>query len=102
MNLPLEELNVTIILNSNTRTVQVAEFPEISHFLNQHHSSLARHFFCRFFFLKDIHLYIYLQLTPLTALIVYLHLHLQLRNKLTLHYSTKQNITYITIQSTIP
>ena len=40
----LEELkNVTIIVYSNTRTVQIAEFPEISHFLNQHHSSLARH-----------------------------------------------------------
>ena len=44
VNLSLEELkNVTIILYSNTRTVQIAEFPEISHFLNQHHSSLARH-----------------------------------------------------------
>ena len=28
---------------SNTRTVQIADFPDISHFLNQHHSSLARH-----------------------------------------------------------
>ena len=44
VNLSLEELKtVTIILYSNTRTVQIAEFPEISHFLNQHHSSLARH-----------------------------------------------------------
>ena len=44
VNLPLEELkNITIILYSNTRTVQIAEFPEISDFLNQHHSSLARH-----------------------------------------------------------
>ena len=32
-----------MIVYSNTRTVQKAEFPEISHFLNQHHSSLARH-----------------------------------------------------------
>ena len=32
VNLSLEELkNVTIILFSNTRTVQIAEFPEISH-----------------------------------------------------------------------
>ena len=54
-------------------------------------------FFFFFFFDVDI----YLQLTPLTALIVYLHLHLQLRNKLTLHYSIKRNITYITIQSTV-
>ena len=44
VNLSLEELkNVTIILYPNTRTVQIAEFPEISHLLNQHHSSLARH-----------------------------------------------------------
>ena len=44
VNLFLEELkNVTIIVYSNTRTVQIAEFPEISHFLNQHHSCLARH-----------------------------------------------------------
>ena len=44
VNLSLEELkNVTIILNSKTRTVQIAEFPEISHLLNQYHSSLARH-----------------------------------------------------------
>ena len=43
-NLSLEELkNVTIILYSNTRTIQIAEFPEISHLSNQHHSSLARH-----------------------------------------------------------
>ena len=44
MNLSLEELkNVAIILYSNTRTVQIVEFPEISHLLNQHNSSLARH-----------------------------------------------------------
>ena len=44
VNLSLKELkNVTIILYSNTRTVQIAKFPEISHFLNQHHSSLACH-----------------------------------------------------------
>ena len=44
VNLSLEELkNVTRILYSNTRTVQIAEFPEISHLLNQHYSSLARH-----------------------------------------------------------
>ena len=44
VNLSLKELkNVTIILYSNTRTVQIVEFPEISHLLNQHHSSLARH-----------------------------------------------------------
>ena len=44
VNLSLEELkNVTIILYSNIRTVQIAEFPEISHLLNQHHSSLARY-----------------------------------------------------------
>ena len=44
VNLSLEDLkNVTIILYSNTRNVQIAEFPEISHLLNQHHSSLARH-----------------------------------------------------------
>ena len=44
VNLSVGELkNVTIILYSNTRTVQIAEFPEISHLLNQHHSSLARH-----------------------------------------------------------
>ena len=44
VNLFLEELkHVTIIVYSNTRTVQIAEFPEISHFLNQHHSSLTRH-----------------------------------------------------------
>ena len=42
VNLSLEELkNVTIIVYSKTRTVQIAESPEISHFLNQHHSSLA-------------------------------------------------------------
>ena len=41
VNLSGEELkNVKIILYSNTRTVQIAEFREISH---QHHSSLARH-----------------------------------------------------------
>ena len=40
----LEELkNVTITFYSNARTVQIAEIPDISHFLNQHHSSLARH-----------------------------------------------------------
>ena len=39
VNLSLEELkNVTIILCFNTRTVQIAEFPEISHFLNQRSS----------------------------------------------------------------
>ena len=44
VNLFLEKLrNVTIIVYSNTRTVRIAEFPAISHFLNQHHSSLARH-----------------------------------------------------------
>ena len=43
-NLSFKELkNVTIILYSNTRTVQIAEFPEISHFFNQHNSSLVRH-----------------------------------------------------------
>ena len=43
VNLSIEELkNVTIILYSNTRTVKIAEFPEISHFFNQHHSSLVR------------------------------------------------------------
>ena len=43
VNLSLEELkNVTIILYSNARTVQIAEIPEISHLLNQHHSSLDR------------------------------------------------------------
>ena len=37
VNTSLEDLkNVTIILYSNTRTVQIAEFPEISHLLNQH------------------------------------------------------------------
>ena len=44
VNLSLEELkNVTVILYSDTRTVQIAEFPEIRHLLNQHHSSLTRH-----------------------------------------------------------
>ena len=44
VNLSLEELkNVTIVLYSNTRTVQIAEFHEISHFFDQHHSSLVRH-----------------------------------------------------------
>ena len=44
VNLSLEELrNVTITPYFNTRTVQIAEFPEISHLLNQHHSSLTRH-----------------------------------------------------------
>ena len=42
VNLSLEELkNVKIILYSNTRTVQITEFPEISHLLNRHHRSLA-------------------------------------------------------------
>ena len=44
VNLSLGELkNVTILLYSKTRIVQIAEFPEISHLLNQHHSSLVRH-----------------------------------------------------------
>ena len=44
VNLSLEELkNVTITPFSNTRTVQIVEFPEISHLLNQHNSSLSRH-----------------------------------------------------------
>ena len=44
LNLSLEELkNVTITLCFDTKTVQIAEFPEISHHLNQQHSSLARH-----------------------------------------------------------
>ena len=44
VNLSHEELkNATIILYSNTGTVQIAEFPEVSHLLNQHHSFLARH-----------------------------------------------------------
>ena len=44
VNLFLEELkHVARIVYSNTRTVQIAEFTEKSHFLNQHHSSLARH-----------------------------------------------------------
>ena len=44
VNLSLEELkNVTTILYPITRTVQIAEFPEINHFFNQHHSSLVRH-----------------------------------------------------------
>ena len=44
VNLSLEQLkNVTIVLYSNTRTVQIAEFPEISRLLSQHNSSLARH-----------------------------------------------------------
>ena len=44
VNLSLEELKkVTVILYSNTRTVQIAEFSEISNLLNQHHSSLSRH-----------------------------------------------------------
>ena len=44
VNLSLEELkNVLVILYSNTRTVQIAHFPEISHLLNQHQSTLARH-----------------------------------------------------------
>ena len=44
VNLSLEELkNLTIILYSNTRTVQIDEFPEISQLLNRRKSSLARH-----------------------------------------------------------
>ena len=44
VNLSLEELrNVTIIIYSNARSAQMAEFPEINHLLNQHHSFLARH-----------------------------------------------------------
>ena len=44
VNLSLEELkNVAIIVYSNTRIVQIAEFPEKSHFLNLHPSSLACH-----------------------------------------------------------
>ena len=44
VNSSLEELkNVTIILYSNTSTAEIAQFPEISHLLNQHHSSLARY-----------------------------------------------------------
>ena len=44
VNLSLEELkNAKIILYSNTRTIHIAEFSEVSHLLNQHHSSLARH-----------------------------------------------------------
>ena len=44
VNLSLEELkNVAIIVHSNTRIVQIAEFPEKSHFLNLHPSSLACH-----------------------------------------------------------
>ena len=43
VNLSLDELkNVAIILYSNIRTVQIAEFPEIN-LLHQNHSSLARH-----------------------------------------------------------
>ena len=33
----------TITLYSNARTVQIAVIPDISHFLNQHHSSLVSH-----------------------------------------------------------
>ena len=44
VNLSLEELKkVAIILYSNARAVQIAEFPEISHFFNLHHNSLVRH-----------------------------------------------------------
>ena len=44
VNLSLEELkNVTKILYSNTRTIQIAEFLAISHLLIRHHSSLGRH-----------------------------------------------------------
>ena len=35
--------NVTVVVYSNTRTVQIAEFSEISHLLTQHNSSLACH-----------------------------------------------------------
>ena len=38
-----QKRNNIIILYSNTKTVQIAEFPEIRHFLNPHHSSLVRH-----------------------------------------------------------
>ena len=42
-NLSLEELkNVTIIF-SNTRTVQIAKFPEMNHFFNQYDSFFGRH-----------------------------------------------------------
>ena len=42
-NLHLEELkNITKILYSITRTIQIDDLLEISHLLNQHHSSLAR------------------------------------------------------------
>ena len=44
MTLSLEELkNVTTIVYSNTRTVQITEFPEIRHFSTQHRNPLARH-----------------------------------------------------------
>ena len=34
---------LTITLYSNTRTIQIGKFPEISRFLNRHHRSLGRH-----------------------------------------------------------
>ena len=43
MNLSVEQLkSVTVILNFNKITVQIAKFPEISHFFNQHDSQLSR------------------------------------------------------------
>ena len=43
VNLSLEKVkNIKIIFFSNTRTIQIAKFPEISDFFNQHNSSLAR------------------------------------------------------------
>ena len=44
MNLSLKELkNTKINTFSNTRTVQIAKFPKISHFFNQPDSSLSCH-----------------------------------------------------------
>ena len=44
MNLPLKKLKIIkIITFSNTWTVQIAKFPGISHFFNQHDSSLGHH-----------------------------------------------------------
>ena len=44
VNLSLEELkDVTIIVYSDTRTVQIAEFPQISHFLNHSRPSCKCH-----------------------------------------------------------
>ena len=44
VNSSVEELkHATIIFFSNTGAAQIAKFPEISHFLNQHDSSLCRH-----------------------------------------------------------